>query len=77
MVLFEAATGQNPFYTGGGTDSSADGARYKQLERRAAPIRMCRRVPPLFASAVDGCLEPDVSLRPTVKELTALLSELV
>ena len=70
-VLFEAATGRRPFSGNGG------GPRYPQLERRADPIRMHRRVPAAFAAAVDGCLEPEPSRRPALDELPDVLDSLV
>ncbi|HEY7350830.1 MAG TPA: protein kinase [Ktedonobacterales bacterium] len=70
-VLFEAASGLRPF---AGYDKRM---KYPQLERRAVSIRSHRRVPALFAQAVDGCLEPDPARRPAVDELSDMLQRLV
>jgi serine/threonine protein kinase len=70
-VLFEVAAGEEAF------DAYEDETRYEQLERRAESIRSHRRVPAAFAVAVDACLEPDPAERPTVKDLTQTLNELV
>jgi serine/threonine protein kinase len=67
-VLFHAATGRPPF-------EAED--EYQQLERRADSVRAHRRVPTTFATAVDRCLDPDSSRRPTVDELTELLNDLI
>ncbi len=70
-VLFEAASGRRPF---AGYDKQM---KYPQLERRAVSIRVHRRVPAAFASAVDRCLDPDPARRPTIEELAGLLQGLV
>ena len=67
-VLFEAATGRRPF--------EAE-RRYQQLERRADSVRSHRRVPAAFAKAVDSCLEPAPTQRPTVDELAEILNGLI
>ena len=69
-VLVEAAAGEEPF------DAYDDETRYEQLERRADSIRLHRRVSRAFAAAVDACLEPDPTERPTIKDLTQTLNEL-
>ena len=67
-MLFEAATGRRPF--------EAE-RRYQQLERRADSVRSHRRVPAAFAKAVDSCLEPEPTQRPTVDELAEILNGLI
>ncbi len=69
-VLFEATTGELPF------DAHEDEVRYQQLERRAEPVRLYRRVPAAFNALVDSCLEPEPARRPTVKELSESLTAL-
>jgi serine/threonine protein kinase len=69
-VLYEAATGREPFRNLGGS-------RYEQLERAADPVSSYRRVPPAFAHLVVRCLAPDPTLRPSVAELGEVLGELV
>jgi serine/threonine protein kinase len=68
-VLFHAATGQSPF-------EAEDGRKYQQLQRRADPVRTHRRAPAAFTTAVDRCLDPEPSRRPTVDELAKLLNGL-
>ena len=70
-VLFEAATGELPF---GAPD---DEDRYEQLERRAEPVRLYRRVPAAFNDLVGSCLEPEPLRRPTVGELTLGLNYMI
>src|ERR671933_1927171 len=68
-VLFHATTGRRPF-------EAETGRTYQQLERRADPVRAHRRIPAAFGTAVDRCLDPDPSRRPTVDELAELLNAL-
>ncbi len=70
-VLFEAATGELPF------DAPDDEDRYEQLERRAEPVRLYRRVPAAFNGLLGSCLEPDPARRPTLGELADALNNLV
>ena len=69
-VLFHAATGSPPF-------KAEAGRKYQQLERRADSVRAHRRVPVAFAAAVDRCLDPEPSRRPTIDELAKLLNDLM
>jgi serine/threonine protein kinase len=71
-VLWEAAAGRSAFNR---LDDDPD--RYDQLERRAAPIRTARRLPRVLAEAIDACLEPDPSQRPTVRALAELIDSLL
>lgn len=74
-VLFEAVTGEVPFEAYGDTDYTGDeDDRYDQLERRAESVREHRRLPRALADAIDACLEPDPTRRPTVEELSHSLS---
>ena len=70
-VLFEATTGEPPF------DAYDEEDRYEQLERRAEPLRLYRRVPAAFNDLVGSCLEPEPLRRPTVGELTLGLNYMV
>jgi serine/threonine protein kinase len=57
-------------------EGAATGGRddwYPQLEASAPPIASRRRLPRALAAAIDGCLRPDPSARPTVGELAAAL----
>ena len=54
-VLFEATTGEPPF------DAYDEEDRYEQLERRAEPVRLYRRVPAAFNDLVGSCLETSPS----------------
>lgn len=80
-VLFEAAIARAPFdddeETGSGSvfASEPDLESYEQLRRRADSVRVHRRVPRAFASAVDSCLDPDPERRPTVEDLARRLEE--
>ena len=67
-VLWEAATGEEPFNADDEDDDLWE-PTYEQLERRIDPIRSYRRVPAAFASLVESCLEPDPAGRPTIEEL--------
>ncbi|MBI4318996.1 MAG: serine/threonine protein kinase [Chloroflexi bacterium] len=69
-VLFEVTTGRRPF-------KGPDGDRFDQVERRADSVRSHRRVPRAFAQAVDACLDPDPSRRPSVQQLAHVLAQLV
>ncbi len=62
--------------TGSFTESDTDLDAYEQVLRRAEPIRAHRRVPAAFANAIDACLEPDPTRRPTLEELTRYLQAL-
>ena len=70
VVLFEATTGELPF------DAPDDEEHYEQLQRRAEPVRLYRRVPIAFDDLVNSCLEPDPARRPTVDELAKNLKAL-
>jgi eukaryotic-like serine/threonine-protein kinase len=70
-VLFEATTGEPPF------DAFDQEDRYEQLERRAEPVRLYRRVPAAFNYLVGSCLEPEPLRRPTVGELTLGLNYMI
>lgn len=71
-VLFEATTGEPPFEA-----YEDDEDRYEQLERRAEPVRLYRRVPAAFDDLVHSCLEPDPALRPTVDGVAESLRALL
>jgi eukaryotic-like serine/threonine-protein kinase len=81
VVLYEALTGRPLF--GDRVDDevsdsdlftdSYDPEDYPQLQGRVAGIGTVRRVPAALARAIDGCLEPDASRRPSVSELSAML----
>lgn len=76
---FESATGPEGRTDSGDdrfeTDTDLDS--YDQVLRRADPIRTHRRVPKVFANAVDSCLDPDPEKRPTIEGLAELLDEAV
>ena len=81
VVLFEALTGRPLFGDGDADDDgdsdvatdSVDPEDYPQLEARAPRIRIVRRLPAALATAIDACLEPDPSRRPSVCDLSAML----
>ncbi|WP_063768356.1 serine/threonine-protein kinase [Streptomyces griseus] len=51
--------------------------RYPQLDGRAAPVGTLRRLPRALATAVDACLEPDPSARPSIDSLAATFDALL
>jgi serine/threonine protein kinase len=65
-VLYEAATGANPF-----EDFDEDAP---QLHHRAAPVRDARRLPRELADVIDATLEPNPDDRPALDELLAVLA---
>ncbi|GDY31905.1 serine/threonine-protein kinase [Gandjariella thermophila] len=67
LVLFESATGVQPFETPGGEPQHADECR--QLHAPAPPVRSLRRLPRALATAIDGCLDRDPARRPTLADL--------
>jgi serine/threonine protein kinase len=69
-TLFEAATGAWPF-------PDAEHRNYPQGERRAPSVAESRRAPSRFTSAVDACLAPDPSERPSVAELADELDAVI
>jgi serine/threonine protein kinase len=62
-LLYEAATGRPPLWP----SDAAPG--------RPAPVRRLRRLPRALAAAIDGCLDPDASLRPGITDLTRALED--
>jgi serine/threonine protein kinase len=65
-VLYETATGRRPF-------KGARGNGYPQLERRADSVRTWRRLPRELADAIDSCLEPEPSARPSIEQMAGVL----
>lgn len=79
LVLYEAATGVHPFDrvepAGDRSISNEDDPRhYPQLDARAPFVRTRRRLPRPFADMIDRCLEPAQEQRPSLSELTAVLT---
>lgn len=81
VVLYEALTGR-PLFGEGADDEvsdsdlftdSFDPEDYPQLQGRVPGIRIVRRLPAGLATAIDACLEPDASRRPSLLELSAML----
>jgi eukaryotic-like serine/threonine-protein kinase len=81
VVLYEALTGR-PLFGEGEDDEvgdselftdSFDPEDYPQLQGRVPGIGTVRRLPAGLATAVDACLDPDASCRPSLLELSALL----
>jgi serine/threonine protein kinase len=69
-TLYEAATAARPF-------PDATHGDYPQGERRAPSMSESRRVPAAFAGAIDACLSPDPSERPSVDELADRLDAVI
>ena len=81
VVLYEALTGR-PLFGEGEDDEvsdsdlftdSFDPEDYPQLQGRVPGIGTVRRLPAALATAIDACLEPDASRRPSLLELSAML----
>ena len=69
-VLYEAATGKEPFrHLGGG--------RFEQLERKADRVSAHRRVPAAFDQLIIRCLEADPAQRPPVAAVAEALGPLI
>ena len=67
VVLFEAATGRQPFHAG-------NNGEYEQLTRRAESVGKFCRLPIRLTKTIDSCLEPDPNDRPRVDELAKILN---
>ena len=70
VTLYEATTGAWPF-------PDAKRRNYPQQERRAPSVAESRRAPSRFTSAIDACLAPDPSERPSVVELADELDAVI
>lgn len=77
--LYEAATGQKPFAPLDAREQEhCDRDGYVQLVRPVVPLRWLRRgLPTPFVAAVEQCLQPNPSGRPTVARLTRELTSLL
>lgn len=82
LILYEAASGVQPFDEPGGSDdetasessTSTDSDRvYHQLTVRADPLRALRRLPTALSSIIDRCLEPLAPERPAVMDVFAAM----
>lgn len=74
LVLYEAATGSQPFDTAHTSaeesiSDSHDQRLYPQLNIRAPSVRTLRRLPRPLANAIDRCLDPVADQRPSLSEL--------
>jgi serine/threonine protein kinase len=81
LVLYQAATGLQPFDLPDGSASSSSCtstmARCRALLSRPAPkIRARRRLPTGVAEVIDACLHPEPAQRPTLERLDAALASL-
>ncbi|GLY68589.1 serine/threonine-protein kinase [Amycolatopsis taiwanensis] len=81
LVLYEAATGVHPFDVeetpekDNSVSAEDDDLDYPQLDVRAPSVRKERRLPRSLADVIDRCLEPDPEQRPSLSELTAVLTD--
>lgn len=82
VVLWEAATGRPAFgndadleHEGHWSESELPIELHPQIQRTAEPVRRHRRLPARLAQAIDACLAPEPSQRPTVSELAVLLAQ--
>src|SRR5204862_1788144 len=69
-VLYEAATGANPF-------DDYDPDEDPSLKYRAARVRRARRLPVALEAVIDGCLEPAAADRPRLDEALATFAGVV
>lgn len=78
-TLYEAATGMKPFAPLDASERElCDRDGYVQLVRPVVPLRrLRRRLPSRFVAAVEQCLQPSPSRRPTVARLTRELTSLL
>ena len=68
-LLYQAAMGRAPFHSSYG--------RWQQLDGRAPSVAAARRLPAGLGRAIDACLEPDPSGRPSLEELEAIFAAVV
>jgi len=73
LVLYEAATGVQPFDDGrkDATDHDGKDVHYPQLSVSPAPIRRLRRLPTEMAVMIDACLDRDPAGRPSIEDVAA------
>jgi eukaryotic-like serine/threonine-protein kinase len=87
VVLFETVTGEGPFdddadafatrpSASTGTYSDAEPDRYPQLESRSRRVGELAETDARLAVAIDACLEPIPSDRPSLTELLATLESI-
>jgi serine/threonine protein kinase len=88
LVLYEAATGTQPFDIPDSPDSrtgASDRTRTSTntleqcralLAVRPPKVRARRRLPPPVARVIDACLRPEPEARPSLAELSAALASL-
>jgi len=70
MVLYEAATGVPAFVP------DREGSTRPQLQRRADPVALHRRLPRSLGTALDACLDPRPTARPTIDAMADILDAL-
>ena len=77
LVLYEAATGVQPFDDGRDAPSADEGTigavddHYPQLEVSPVPIKRLRRLPVEMAMMIDACLDRDPAGRPSIEDVAA------
>jgi serine/threonine protein kinase len=81
LVLYQAATGNQPFDLSGrngsaGSRTSTLARCHARLSRPAPKIRARRRLPAEVAEMINACLQQDPAQRPTLQNLDATLSTL-
>ncbi len=70
VTLFEATTKALPFHPKSRSEHTA-------LTDTKMSLRARRRVPKLFATSVEACLQPEPERRPTIADLVTPLTELL
>lgn len=81
LVLYQAATGTQPFDIPGHSASASSNTStmslcHAQLAHPAPKIRARRRLPTNVADIIDACLHRDPNQRPTLESLNAALATL-
>ncbi|GAA4848335.1 hypothetical protein GCM10025787_33740 [Saccharopolyspora rosea] len=81
LVLYEAATGHQPFDRGDEPPEQPSEASWTSFQQRCPqltepvpPVRTRRRLPATMADAVDACLAREPAKRPTLAELSRALT---
>ena len=75
ITLYETLSGTTPWAEVSHRARNEDGSRhYPQAESSAAPLRSHRRLPAVLSRTIDACLDPDPAGRPTLHEVSEVLT---
>ena len=76
-TLYELAAGTPPFAALDDEDQRLwDAGEYLQLHRPARPLGHYRRLPDALAGITENCLRADPAARPSIVEVSAVLTAL-